>query len=217
MNQQTHIQPPGQVLGVAGSGLVRADWAASRFVAKLGRQGEVDTAITLNSAARTPGGPTVLHHVQPDGFTADVDHILLSGRVVHLLDSKVWKPAWYWTVGDKHRRSFSLLSHEAAEHMPSPDQIQQARQRVGGVLEDAGVTGFDLIGPILVVWPSSEQGAVNTSMLNLGDTVSVVPGASLQRVVRRMGRHGAADPQIVAALAAQLDQHDSEDRGRSWQ
>lgn len=215
MSQQTHIQPPGQILGVAGSGLVRADWAASKFVAKLGRKGEVDTAIVLNEAARTSGGPTVLHHVQPDGSTADVDHILISGRAVHLLDSKVWKPALYWTVGDRHRRSFSLLSHEAAEHMPSSEQMQRARQRVDSVLAAAGVTEFDLIGPILVVWSSSEKKSVNTSMLNLGEGVSVIPGGSLTRVVRRMSKHGTADPRIVAALAAQLDQH-SEGGSGQW-
>ncbi|MCZ4326725.1 nuclease-related domain-containing protein [Brachybacterium paraconglomeratum] len=212
----TRISPPGQVLGVAGSGLVNADWAASKNIAKMGRRGEVSTATVLNSAARSAGGPTVLHHVQPDGAVADVDHILVAGRSVYLLDSKVWKPALYWTRGGRHRRSVSLLAHEPAAHLPTPEDLARSRARVSRVLEAASIDDADVIGPVIVVWPSSEKRLISTSLLHLGDGVTVVPGRSLERAVHRMSRQGSADQRIVRALAEQLQAGDGKSGGRTW-
>lgn len=197
-------QMPGQVLGVGGSGLVDADWAASKFVAKLGRQGEVRTALILNEIARRPGGPTVLHHVTPEGSSADIDHVLVAGNEVHMIDSKVWKPAAYWTFGGVHRRSFSLLSTEVAENLPTPDKIERARKRLTGQLEAAGVHGITVYGPHYVVWPSREGGTVSTLMLNLGEGTSIVPGASFQRFARRIARKGTANRLAVEALSGLL-------------
>jgi hypothetical protein len=204
--QASPVQPPGQVLGIGGSGLVNADWAASKFVAKLGRQGEVRTALILNEAAQRPGGPTVLHHITPDGTSADIDHVLVAGNEVHMIDSKVWKPAAYWTFGGVHRRSFSLLSTEVAENLPTPEAIQRARGRLISHLEAAGVTGITIHGPHYVVWPSREGGTVSTLMLNLGEGTSIVPGASMQRFTRRIARKGTAHRPAVESLASLLHQ-----------
>lgn len=196
------IQAPGDVIGVGGSGLVDASWAASKFVAELGRRGEIWTATILNAAARVPGGPTVLHHVQAAGSSADIDHVLVTGKVVTLIDSKVWKPATYWTLGGVHRRSSSLLSHEVAPNVPVYGDIERSRHRLRLTLEQAGIADAELVGPVFVVWPSKDGGAVGTQMLNLGPGTRVIPGAQLERTVRRWARNGPADRRIVEAIAS---------------
>lgn len=203
-DMNTRIAPPGQVIGVGGSGLVDADWAASKFVAKLGRQGEVRTAQILNDVARRPGGPTVFHHLTPDGSTADIDHILIAGNDLHMIDSKVWKPAAYWTFRGTHRRSFSLMKTEIAENLPTPEKIHRARQRLADQLEATGITGVNICGPHYVIWPSREGGTVNTTMLDLGAGTSIVPGSSFDRFARRISKPGTANRRLVEALAAHL-------------
>lgn len=194
-------QQIGQVLGVGGSGLVDASWAASKRVAQIGRTGEVRTAGILNDVARTPGGPTVLHHITPEGSDADVDHVLVAGTRVHMIDTKVWKPAVYWSMGGIHRRSVSLMSHEVVEHAPDYGAIERARGRMQRTLEHAGVGPFELVGPFYVVWSSSESKPVTTTFLNLGPGTTVIPGQGLLKAARRMGRGGTASPRIVEALA----------------
>lgn len=199
------VAPPGQVLGVGGSGLVDADWAASRRVAEMGRVGEVLTARILNPLARRPGGPSVAHHVTPPGGTADVDHVLISGSRVVLIDSKRWRPGVYWTFGGVHRRAESLLSMEVAEHVPSLEQVARMQERMGRALAGSGAR---IEGPLFVIWPSREGGRVSVQMLNLGAGTQVVPGGQFERVARRLARGGSADRGIVQKVALMLGEGD---------
>jgi len=40
---------------------------------------------------------------------ANVDHMVVTGRTVYLLDSKMWKTGRYWTVFGKTRRGMERI------------------------------------------------------------------------------------------------------------
>src|SRR5690606_3467832 len=107
--------PPGRVVGRAGFGLAVGDvsWAANDQVAAVGAAGEERTAIELGRIAARPGGPTVLHDlaIPIPGFTANIDHALVFGHRVVLIDTKKWKPGFYWTVAGRTRRGLEAVPH----------------------------------------------------------------------------------------------------------
>jgi len=93
----TRARSAGVVLGRPGSGLESAGWAVNGEVARIGRTGEVRTAALLDSLAARPGGPAVLHDLRIPGGSANVDHVVVTGSRVHVVDAKVWAPGVYWT------------------------------------------------------------------------------------------------------------------------
>lgn len=201
----TPLKPPGHVLGIGGSGLVNAEWTANKKVAALGQRGEVATARILNQIARTPGGPTVLHHVTPDGSQADVDHMVISGNHVLLVDSKAWKPATYWTIGGTHRRSFSLIRHEIAEYVPTLDYIERSRRRVERTAHAAGITDIIVDGPFFAIWPSVDGKDMSVAMLNLGPHSRAFSGKKIERAVKGWAKFGSADRRLVRVFSGKLE------------
>ena len=82
-------------LGRPGGSLVGATWAANAAAAKVGRAAELKTALVLDGLAARPGGPTVLHDlgIPIPNISANIDHVVVSGRRVLVIDSKGWRPA----------------------------------------------------------------------------------------------------------------------------
>lgn len=186
---------PGQVIGRAGVGLAAGnnDWAANADVARIGRSGEVRTAAILNEIATRPGGPSVLHDLTIPGSRANIDHVIVSGRRITLLDSKVWKPGTYWRVFG--------MTFRGGERFPYADKstMDMAVAKLHAYLADRGVAR-DIAAPLTVVWPSRENGSVR--MLTYGGPHGrrrLIPADALARSARRLGDH-PADPNVVAAL-----------------
>lgn len=186
---------PGRSLGRAGGSLDHAAWAANDAVARIGKSGEARTGAVLDELAARADGPTVLHdlRIPIPGFSANIDHVVVSGRAVLLVDAKVWKPGFYWTLGGRTRRGLARFAHADKRTM------QMAQDAITSYLERRRVQA-QLRTPLVVVWPSSAHGQVATWAMQ-------VPGARVTSGVAFMNRAGRycgtrpADPAVVAALA----------------
>jgi len=186
--------PSGQVVGRAGGGLSGATWAKNAEVARIGQGGEVRTGRVLDELARRPGGPTVLHdlNIPIPGFTANIDHVVVSGRTVHLIDSKVWKPGFYWTIRGRTFRGLSRFAFADKKTMPMAVEVISrylARRQVSA----------EVAHPLMVLWPSSAR-TVTTTWALRSPGVRVVLGDRFAARARRFVGVKPADPVVVAAL-----------------
>ena len=191
----TRTQVPGAVIGTAGGSLVGAGstWAKNEQVARAGKQGEELTARVLNRLAVQPGGPTVLHdlRIPIPGFVANIDHVVVSGRTITLLDSKTWKPGFYWTFGAT-RRGITSFPFGDKKTLPT------AKRALASHLQRAGVDAR-FRSSILVVWPSFTTRSMSLWAFRPQDAIALT-GTSFERRVSRLVGHAAADPRVVAAL-----------------
>lgn len=186
---------PGRSIGHAGGGLEHATWAANDAVARVGKTGEVRTGAVLDELAHHADGPTVLHdlRIPIPGFTANVDHVVVSGRTVHLIDAKVWKPGFYWTLSGHTRRGWSRFPYADKKTMPmAKDAITRflAQHRVKATVAS----------PVLVVWPSSTHGQLSMWAMTSPGARVVTADRFTARPKRLVGTK-PADPAVVAALA----------------
>lgn len=157
-NSERHgraIAAPGA--GLAGSPL----WAANASIARIGRQGELRTAALIDAAARRYGF-TVLHdlRVPIPGFSANADHIVVSGRQVLLLDTKVWRPGFYWTFDGASFRGFSRFAPADKKTMKLAQHVlvvPGAARAVAGVRStadcDANRRRVAVTGRLAQHWP----------------------------------------------------------------
>lgn len=196
---------PGWVLGTPGGSLAAAEHGGNPRLsadrAQAGRVGEVATGHVLDEWAARPGGPTVLHDVPVPlpGVRANIDHLVVAGTRVQILDSKLWRPGWYWTapswwprVGG---RSFRGMSGFDGADGRAP------RMAVSGLCrlfaDTVGVGQVTIPAPWLVVWPSGGRARVGALR---PETVRVIAGPRLDRCRPTV----PADPQVVRLLASLL-------------
>jgi hypothetical protein len=137
----------GRVLGQAARSLNHSEsWLADQSTAKVGAKGEQRTGRILNALAAAQNGPTVLHdlRIPLPGVNANIDHIVVSGRRVTILDSKVWKPGFYWTLLGATRRGMERFA-------PADKQtMRMAREAVTAYLTKQGLRA-DVRTPLLGV------------------------------------------------------------------
>ncbi|HEY5117254.1 MAG TPA: nuclease-related domain-containing protein [Nakamurella sp.] len=193
------INTQQRVFGRAGGSLVGASWAVNAAVAKVGRSAELRTAEVLDELAGRAGGPSVLHDlaIPIPGITANIDHVVVSGRRVLIVDSKGWRPARYWSVGGAAFRGWRRFEH-ARTGTP-----RMAVNAVTGYLRGRGVRA-SLVTPVVAVWPSSTRGRLSVALLGM-EGCHPVRGEQLARVVRRAVGLRTADQEVVAALARLLN------------
>lgn len=185
----------GQVIGRAATGLSGGTvaWAANAGVVKAGAAGERKTAAVLDQLARG-GKLTVLHDVRIPitGWTANIDHVVVSGRAVLLIDSKAWKPGFYWTLAGTTRRGWSRFP--AAQKKT----VAMARDHIGSYLAGRGVK-HSMRRPLVVVWPTSSRATTSLALLRFPGGKAIL-GEALLGAVRSAVGDDVADPAIVAAL-----------------
>ncbi|MGL5827763.1 MAG: nuclease-related domain-containing protein [Nocardioides sp.] len=187
------------MIGRAGTGLDDAAWAVNAEVAAIGKEGELATARALDAYAEADRGPTVLHdlRIPISGFTANIDHVVVAGSKVYLIDSKVWRPAIYWTFGGKTRRGWSRFEPADKKTM------EMAREHIDRFLAEHGVVAR-FATPLLVVWPSSTRGSMSVGWYRPRGARAVT-GVGFSGYARK--RFSAdvfsksADPRIVQALS----------------
>lgn len=186
------------ILGTAAGGLKDARWAKSAGHAKAGARAEKATATVLDDWARSHPGVAVLHdlHVPMPGYTANVDHAVVSGTDVLLLDSKAWAPGFVWSFGGKGYRGLSPFP--AATKKTLPMALDAYRQH----LARHGITG-NRLSAALIVWCSRSTGNVTTWAL-AAPGARVVGGPALAARPSRLLGKKAADPHVVNALARLL-------------
>jgi hypothetical protein len=182
------------VIGVPGGGLVDASWAASEEVAEIGRRGELLTAAVLDRLAR-PGGPTVLHDLMlptTSGVRVNVDHVVVSGRKVVLVDSKCWQLGRYWTALGRTRRGLKPVPH--ADKRGGVAALRDLERCVLGCRAM-------VVGPVYVIWPSSKSSADRLSVRWYRPAAGwAMTGRQFARKAARLVGDAPADPKIVAAL-----------------
>jgi hypothetical protein len=184
----------GQVLGTVGGSLQNSTgWAQNKGTAQAGTRGEVATAKALDSLARTVGGPTVLHdlRIPIPGISANIDHIVVSGRRVLILDSKTWKPGIYWTLFG--------LTFRGRERFAAADKktMLMAREAITKMLAQAGVRAT-VAKPLLVIWPSTARATLRLAFLRSPGAGAVSGDQFVRALPTIVG--GNADPKVVAAL-----------------
>lgn len=177
------------VFGNAGGGLGGdVSWAKNEAVARQGLAGEKRTAELLN---KFQDRVAIIHDVRVPlpGFKSNIDHVIVAGRHVYLIDSKNWKPGFYWSLGGKARRGFSRVAHLEKGPGYAEDAVRNfLRQERATVHEST-----------LGVWPSNRSKALHLWALKV-PRARVVHGHQLARIAKRAARHGGADPAIVARL-----------------
>jgi hypothetical protein len=182
------------VIGVPGGGLVDASWAASEEVAEIGRRGELLTAAVLDRLAR-PGGPTVLHDLMlptTSGVRVNVDHVVVSGRKVVLVDSKCWRLGRYWTALGRTRRGLKPVPH--ADRRGGVAALRDLERCVLGCRAV-------VVGPVYVIWPSSKSSVDRLSVRWYRPAAGwAMTGRQFARKAARLVGDAPADPRIVAAL-----------------
>lgn len=175
------------IYGRAGTGLQDSSWAVNDTVARTGAKGEAKTEGLLNGFSKKAA---VLHdlRIPIPGFKANIDHAVVSGKSVLLIDSKMWKPGFYWSLLG-YRRGWEKVPH-----------IGKSQEYISRAMTSylAG-TGANISTPQLVVWSSRDGQPVSTWLLNVPGA-DVINGLAVIPAVKAFVRNGTADPVIVARL-----------------
>lgn len=194
----------GRVYGAPAGSLLGADAVfGSADRNRVGAGGELRTAVLLDQLSAAENGPTVLHDLRIPDAHANIDHAVVSGRTVWLVDTKVWRPGFYVTLGEQTWRtggpSRMLERFGAGEKRTMP----LATRRVTEYLEAVGLHA-NVGGAVVVVWPSSESAAAKPLRLWAYRPAGAraVVGARALSALRQARR--PADPFVVAALTPLL-------------
>jgi len=190
----------GRVLGQAARSLNNSEsWLKDQSTAKVGAKGELRTARVLNALATTGDGPTVLHdlRIPIPGISANIDHIVVSGRKVTIVDSKVWKPGFYWTLFGATRRGLEKFAPADKRTIP------MALDAIDRFLRKEKIR-FSNGGPLLVVW-SSQKAKPSSSLTFLrSPAATAINGPSFEQSPASYVGGKPADEQIVRALSQLL-------------
>lgn len=162
------------------------DWVANRGVARAGARAERKSAAVLDPLA-AQRGYAVLHDLRIPlaGIRANIDHVVVTGRDVIVVDSKAWTAGFMWTVGSRSFRGLSRFTPAESRTVPMAQRALEAY--LGRPL---GAT------PIIMVWWG--RGTPRTLLLSVPGA-RVVAAADVPSAIRD---RGPADPQTVAALSA---------------
>jgi len=192
---------PGSILGTPGGSLdSRSDsWASSKGAADYGRRGEVHLGEALNALISRSKGSAVLHDVDdPRGGEGNIDHLLVSGKRILVLDSKVWAPGFYYTLGDKTYRGMLKRFTSGDPH--------KFESMMGIVESLVKKSRADLAGTMIVAMPSSmfwrnpSKLAVRTGLMRPAPGAKIVGMSAGLRRAKRFLRAGEADPDVLGRL-----------------
>jgi hypothetical protein len=166
-----------------------------RFQAKAGalvagRAGELATAAVLRRFEAARPEVAVLHslRVPAQKMHADIDHVVVAGRRVWLLDSKCWAPGFYWSIGALSMRGLH----------PAPYAKRRTMSATARVVQGYLGTLASVEPPVVVVWPSSADLSV-WAWRPLD--ARPITGNRFAAVVGRIIKPAPADPGVVEALA----------------
>ncbi|OFP74399.1 nuclease-related domain-containing protein [Actinomyces sp. HMSC065F12] len=186
----------GRIIGTPGGSLNEtATWAKNQHVVKAGHDAEVKTGEKLNQWALCEGGPTVLHDLHIPGSNANIDHVVVSGTKVLMIDSKAWKPATYWTIfGHTYRGSQRFEPADAAPTAFLNEQLARMCPSNARIMR-----------PVIAVWSSNGKRQANVMWLRHKGATVANSNTFMTVIKRRVGMR-PADPNIVAALSTWVAQ-----------
>jgi hypothetical protein len=180
--------------------------------ATAGIKGEQATAAVLDAHVDAHPGVAVLHdlHIPKPGMLANIDHAVVTGSTVFLMDSKWWKPGRYWRLGSRAYRGFERFTPAETQTLPMG---QEAYQRFLHEMFNQNESPMREVGPVqvwaarplLVVWGADEQAAKVNGLWwgKDGKKAYPVPGQSLTAWLRKNATY-PADLRIVDAMRTML-------------
>lgn len=180
-------------LGRAGGALDDAGFAVNAGTAKAGQTGELLTARILDARAANHGF-TVLHDLRIPRAKANIDHIVVAGNRVWVIDSKLWMPGLYSTVRThtwhRYKGKFQPAPHADKRGLPL------GHARIAELLEPLEAR---MQRPLMVVHSSRPGERVALWAFQPASDPGVKVRAIHPTKLRFPARE--ADPRIVAALA----------------
>jgi len=181
--------------GTAGGSLEDAHFAVNADTARAGRAGEIAVGRRLDQIALKTG-VTVLHDLRIPGSKANIDHVVVSGNKVWLIDTKVWQPGTYITVFGRTYRGFTPVPHTDKRGLPF------AQKRIRDYL-DGSHTSPEMQRPLLVIRSSRQGHPVRL----WGYRPASDPGARVRAITETQLNFtaGAGSARIVAALVKLLN------------
>jgi len=191
------IPPPvtafPNAIGSPGASVSELGIKFGRAQASAGTDGEIRTARALASCCQ-PGGPTVLHDlVLPmSGISANIDHIIISGNEVRILDSKMWTPGFYWTFAGHTRRGLKRIEHADKQTMA------MATTAIEKLLSNTGVR-FVMKRPVLIVWSSNARKRMSLRLFRPFGAKATT-GRHFTSRTRHFAGNEPANQELVAAL-----------------
>ncbi|WP_185204278.1 nuclease-related domain-containing protein [Glaciihabitans sp. INWT7] len=196
------VRYPGQVIGTPGGSLAGATFTANEAVGRIGAKGERRTAEILNQLAHAPGGPSILHDlsIPIKGVNANVDHVVVSGRTVTIIDTKVWAGAFYWTLAGRTYRGWKRFATTGKAGVSYPAEKRTLPMARDSYAKYLGTPVAD-VKISLIVWPSSKT-PLNLTLFAGAGNPKTVDGTKLTvgRAGRLYGRR-PADANLLSALA----------------
>jgi hypothetical protein len=164
----------------------RNSWASSQRNAQAGLKGEQRCAAML---AKLPDNVVVIHDVKIPGSAANVDHVIVVGRKVFLVDAKLWRPEFFWSA---FGMSFSGWKRFA---LADKKTMLLALSRF-----KRSIPAAKFAQPKICVLTSDARRPANVTFLR-------VPGChalnekDFERFLRKIGRRKTkADPEIVRKI-----------------
>ena len=203
--------------GTAAAGLASSratHFTSSAANARVGAAGEKVLARLLNAHAEHA---EIFHDLRVPGARINVDHAVLSGNKLLLIDTKVWKAGTYWGGGD-------LLFSNFFRHQKTSNAVAMSHEAWTKKLAPLGV---QVLTPAVVVLSGSQKNAAQRAARRPGTKPAAVmaaindaPGASflfatypggdlrtpaqLLRQVNRLANGGRTDDRVVAVLSEHL-------------
>lgn len=197
----------GASYGVPGGSLVEGQdvsWAKNAGAAEAGRQGEVIVGTALNTLVADSAGGVVIHDVRVPipGFTSNIDHVVVGGSKVLLIDAKRWKPGLYLSLGSRAYRGLTRVEHIEKRSMETAHRAMVSYLR--------GIDGADVSGSF-VVPTSSGTGRVWCRLLRVPGATPVSVRRMRSLVSRFLSESPPADAQVVAKVLRLLPEGEAPD------
>lgn len=194
---------PGEVIGTPGGSLNGATFAANAQVAAIGARGEKQTAAIIDLLTRGGDSATVLHdlRIPISGIKANVDHVVVSGTTITIIDTKVWAGNTYWTLFGRTYRGLNRFASTSKSGVSYPAEKRTLPMARDAYAKHLGVPAEN-IRLALIVWPSGRT-PLNLTFMRSPGTPKIIDGTrlTLGRAGRLFGTK-AADPRMVQRLRA---------------
>lgn len=169
-SRNTHGVAGGSAAGMARRG-GGDTWA-------VGARGEKITGNALDVLTAADPDLHVFHDLALPGHVANIDHLLIRGSRVLILDTKQVKAGFYWTLRGVVLRGLSPAGHLSKKGPQLVQRLVREKTAVAAGLPAGSVTTY------LVMRPPPGK-ALTCWALRLSDGVRAVPAARMAALVRR--------------------------------
>lgn len=182
----------GQVIGFAGRSLQDGSFLANKSTIGVGVEAEQRTAQVLQRW--TLEGPSVAHdlNIPIKGIEANIDHVVVAGSTVLVIDSKWWSGNIFWTAAGVTRRGLEVFPPADKKTLP------MACTALAGFFARNNVHDVNVVQPLMVVWG---PGMRNTSFYRPAGA-RAIRGEALSYFLRTKSSKSSARADICMALAS---------------